>query len=402
MPKLLVITSSYPNGMGEAFFEPELQALARRFDRVDILPMTAHVATSRRLPDTVQTLLPLLVGKAQDIRNVLRRPRPALQVVAELNGQGVGGRDLLNCARMRSALELRLPELKRNGYDMIYLYWGFPWSVMLPQLQPVAPCVQRFHASDFWGGSGGSTLRAGVTEYMNRPERMYFVSRAGQALVSSALPEALRDRLHVRYLGAADMGQIACRPFSEGLSIVSCAFVIERKRLDRIARVVRILSRSLPVTWTHIGGGSVAAIENLRDQAGSDAQVDFRGNVPHAEIAGVFRDLRPNLLMSMSNSEGLAINVLEAMSAGVPIVSTDVGGMGEAVTDKVGLLVEKGHFDDADALAARILREICEGGTLAKARPRVVWETRFNARNNAEIFADELIALCDDKNSQTD
>lgn len=402
MPKLLVITSSYPNGLGEAFFEPELQALARRFDRVDILPVTARVTTPRRLPNTVRTLLPLLGGTPQDIRNVLRRPRPALQVVAELRGRSVGVRDLLNCARMRSALELRLPEIKRAGYDMVYLYWGFPWSVILPRLQSVAPCVQRFHGSDLWGGSGGTSLRAGVTRYMDQPERLYFVSRTGQALVSSALPEALRDRLHVRYLGSVDMGQIACRPFSEGLSIVSCAFVTEGKRLDRIARVVRILSRSLPVMWTHIGGGDTAAIADLCDQAGPDARVDFRGNVPHANIGGVYGEVRPNLLMSMSNSEGLAVNVMEAMSAGVPVVSTDVGGMAEVVTDQVGLLVEKGQFDDAEALAARILHAISEGGTLAKARPRTVWETRFYARSNAGIFADELKALCDAKISQAD
>ena len=228
---------------------------------------------------------------------------------------------------------------------MVYLYWGFPWSVMLPRLQSVAPCVQRFHGSDFWGASGGTSLRAGVTGYMDRPERLYFVSQTAQTLVSSVLPEALCDRLHVRYLGSADMGLIACRPFSEGLSIVSCAFVIKLKRLDRIAQVVRILSRSLPVLWTHIGGGDSTAIGELSDQAGPDARVDFRGNVPHAKIGSVFREVRPNLLMSMSNSEGLAVNVMEAMSAGIPVVSTDVGGMAEAVTDQVGLLVGKGHFE---------------------------------------------------------
>ena len=58
MTKLLVITSSYPNGLGEAFFEIELRALARRFDRVDILPTTARAATARRLPNTVSNLLP--------------------------------------------------------------------------------------------------------------------------------------------------------------------------------------------------------------------------------------------------------------------------------------------------------------------------------------------------------
>ena len=54
-----------------------------------------------------------------------------------------------------------------------------------------------------------------------------------------------------------------------------------------------------------------------------------------------------------SYQEGLPISILEAMSAGLPIISTPVGGIPDAVTDgENGYLIEPG---DSEALASKIL-----------------------------------------------
>lgn len=402
MTSLLVVTSSYPYGHSEAFFTPELQALATRFDRIDLLPVKMTGADRRSVPEAVRALPPLLVGNGQDVINTFCAPHSLVPAVKQLFEPGRSRFDIANMARLRAAMARRLPDLRAQGYDLIYVYWGTPSNTLVPQLRRVAPCVERFHGTDLWGSSGGKALRPGTNDHIDLLERAYFVSDVGRRVMLQAAGSGSESRCHVRYLGSADMGRIQPQPYEAEVSILSCAFLTPNKRVDRTAQVVRRLSETRPVRWTHIGGGDAAAIEDLRSQAGSDAKVDFKGNVAHADIAMIFQDVRPNLLMSMSNSEGLAINVLEAMSAGVPVVSTDVGGMAEAVTDQVGLIVEKGYFDDADALAARIVQGISPGGALVDANPRSVWETRFDAGKNAEIFADELKALCDAKNSQAD
>ena len=80
-----------------------------------------------------------------------------------------------------------------------------------------------------------------------------------------------------------------------------------------------------------------------------------------------------------SYNEGLPMSVLEAMAAGLPVISTPVGGIPEAVTDGIeGFLVEPG---DVSALANR-LEQLLSNPELAehmgKAARRKI-ETAFSA-----------------------
>jgi glycosyltransferase involved in cell wall biosynthesis len=57
-------------------------------------------------------------------------------------------------------------------------------------------------------------------------------------------------------------------------------------------------------------------------------------------------------------TEGLPMTILEAMAAGLPVVSTDVGGLAEVVQDgQTGFLVPA---QSAPALAAAILQLVCD------------------------------------------
>ena len=77
----------------------------------------------------------------------------------------------------------------------------------------------------------------------------------------------------------------------------------------------------------------------------------------HVTLLGARRDV-PQLLAASdafllsSISEGIPLTLIEAMAAGVPVVSTDVGGIGEVVTDgETGLLAPTG---DDTRLAAQL------------------------------------------------
>ncbi|MBE3013299.1 glycosyltransferase [Microbispora sp. NEAU-D428] len=81
-----------------------------------------------------------------------------------------------------------------------------------------------------------------------------------------------------------------------------------------------------------------------------------------------------DLLVLSSSYEGLPVVVMEALAAGVPVVSTAVGGVPDLIRhDRNGLLVEPG---DPDALAGAILRAM---------RPEAHARLREGARDSADL-----------------
>jgi glycosyltransferase involved in cell wall biosynthesis len=78
-----------------------------------------------------------------------------------------------------------------------------------------------------------------------------------------------------------------------------------------------------------------------------------------------------------TNWEGFPLTILEAMRAGLPVVASSVGGVGEAVRDEhSGYLVPRG---DAIQLRDRIVRLLSSPGLRATmgAHGRMVWEQNF-------------------------
>jgi glycosyltransferase involved in cell wall biosynthesis len=98
----------------------------------------------------------------------------------------------------------------------------------------------------------------------------------------------------------------------------------------------------LPRNWqcTFIGDGP--------DQAKAQARAHALGIDRHVRFLGDRDDVpellaQSHLFVLCSNSESLPISILEAMRAGLPVVSSDVGGCAELVTDGVtGLLAKPG------------------------------------------------------------
>jgi glycosyltransferase involved in cell wall biosynthesis len=78
---------------------------------------------------------------------------------------------------------------------------------------------------------------------------------------------------------------------------------------------------------------------------GLQRQIDDLGVAGSVELVGEVDDVperlrRADVFVLSSRSEGMPMSVLEAMAAGLPVVSSDVGGVHEAVADgETGLLV---------------------------------------------------------------
>ena len=82
--------------------------------------------------------------------------------------------------------------------------------------------------------------------------------------------------------------------------------------------------------------------------------VTFTGKLPKADWIALAKDY--NIFINTTNFDNMPLSVIEAMALGLPIISTNVGGIPYLITDGVdGLLVTK---NDAHAMVQAIINTI--------------------------------------------
>jgi glycosyltransferase involved in cell wall biosynthesis len=93
----------------------------------------------------------------------------------------------------------------------------------------------------------------------------------------------------------------------------------------------QVIERYPGARLTIVGGGSgLRELRQTASQMGLGATVTFRGDVdPASDLAGA------QMFLSTSRAEGFSRAVVEALAAGVPVISTDVGGIAELRGDAV-------------------------------------------------------------------
>jgi len=130
------------------------------------------------------------------------------------------------------------------------------------------------------------------------------------------------------------------------------------KRIDLIVRAFAKVAASRPAVLVMIGDGPERGpAQALVRSLGLQRRTCFLGNredcVPALQAADLF--------LQASDSESFGLAALEAQSCGVPVVSTNVGGVPEVILDgETGLLAPAG---DHDALAAAALSILADEST---------------------------------------
>ena len=226
------------------------------------------------------------------------------------------------------------------------------------------PTVETAHTTSPWKWFGSPVIA---------------VSQAvRQVLLNQGLPG---DRITVVYSGIPDFGAVtpprpgpisAQRPLALGMAarfnlIKGQDLAIEASALLHPRLPLRLrLAGSLDTAWAQ-------TMRNLAHARGLDGVVEFSGEC--SDIAALLADL--DGLLAPSRFEAFGLTLLEAFSAGRPVIGTRIGGIPEVVEHgRTGLLCEP---DSPAALAAAIERFAADDAWREQAgrATRQVFETRF-------------------------
>jgi glycosyltransferase involved in cell wall biosynthesis len=189
-----------------------------------------------------------------------------------------------------------------------------------------------------------------------------------------------------------DVERYALAPAPEPGRIVTVGRLAAQKRPDVAVRAMAELRRTYPdATLDVVAHGPLE-----RETSSLVAELGLTGAV---RLLGK-RDDVPELLsraqcfLLTSDYEGCPYTVLEAMAAGVPVVSTRVGGVPELVVDgETGLLAEPGRPDSVARALGRVLGDAAWARNLGDAgreRARGLYSRDRMVRETVELY--ELVA----------
>ena len=410
---LVLLTSNYPFGSGESFLDYELDYLDAYFRKIVIISSNIKDAPRKELGDrftiyrynTEATLADWL-----SLPIILIRQFKVLQALLkdELNFRKSVSQSLSNkqkrwiLKRALKAIDLQTfvkgilakEQLKSN--TMLYSYWlnTGAHAISLIDGQGIKK-IARGHGSDVYEYVMPAGIHPMHHHLSNHLDGIFFISEFGKGYFEKRFPSKGQNTFLSR-LGIS-IGENESKSFKDELefTIVSCSNVNRLKRLNLIIDGLKDLESDQTIRWIHFGDGPLMkdikayAEKNLKDIP--NIFYSFEGQVTNQEVHAFYLGNRVDLILNVSETEGIPVSIMEAQAYGIPAIATDVGGSSEIVNQETGILLEKEFQNEqlVSALNSFLLMKEKEKNEF-KDRCKTHWNEKFNARTNFTQFIKDV------------
>lgn len=167
--------------------------------------------------------------------------------------------------------------------------------------------------------------------------------------------------------------------------LVNVARLYPEKAQDRLIRWFATIAALRPLTrlWIVGVGPLESELKSLVLELGLSERVTFLGF--HNDLAPVFAS--SEIQVHSSRAEGIPLAICEGMAAGMPLVATAVGGIGEIVSHgESGLLVAD---NDGNAFISSVLKLVDDVPLRVSVgeQARTIARTRYSLERAAEMLA---------------
>ena len=262
---------------------------------------------------------------------------------------------------------------RRSRWDALVSHFGLPCGVVAGALREGRPhlCVQ--HSADLHALQrlpGGARIAHAIAA---RSTALWFVSDGARDAFLQLLPANARAFAHAHALvqpmgvepmpapaPAEDRLQLRARLGIERFALLTLARLVPVKGLPA---ALRALAKRGDLEWLIAGDGperpeleALARAASIKGNApalrgGASLRVRLLGTVTGADKAALLRAadafVLPSRVLPSGRSEGAPTALLEAMTAGLPVIAADVGGVGEMLASG-----ERGWLFDPNAIGA--------------------------------------------------
>lgn len=389
---LIFLTSSYPYLPGEQFIEDEIRywAIERSFKTV-VVPLTIS-GQAREIPESID--VNLLLANSNKLWLKLISLVCALfsfifwkEVVYIFKNKGIiwqcywdALRELGHVLRIRKVLAEICNNLK--SVEVAYCYWNSLQcyaAVMLKKERLIEKVITRAHGFDLYEER---------RKYNYMPLKRQFIPGMDVVLTVASSAKLYFENNYLTSPSKVRVSRLGV-PISEFtskcsestvLSIISLSYCITLKRVDKIIDALGVASELLnnkqKIIWTHIGDGPLyEELKNYAEKNLSPLGVEWRmlGSMPNSMVKEIFKTNSFDILLNVSDYEGVPVSIMEAMSYGIPVIAPNVGGIAEIVSSNHGFLLPQMPTVQTIAEAIVFMSSQCkEESVRARAKSKII------------------------------
>ena len=276
-----------------------------------------------------------------------------------------------------------------NHYDLLHYFFSLPTGLLSLYSHGICgrPYILSLRGSDV-PGYDTSSLKLNVLHRLLKPitrriwrkaEKVVALSHVFRELALQTLPS---QPIHVIYNGIDTeifkLGAARQEDLKNGFRLLCVSRLIERKGMDYLFQAVAAI-KDLKIQVGLVGTGShEQKLKRKAKELGIEGRVHFYGYKPPHELARLYNQADIFVLPSLSESFGMVL--LEAMSCGLPIIASQVGGIPEIVeSGKNGILVSSGSAAEIEKavrclLDDPLLRSRLSQNNISKIRSQFTWD----------------------------
>lgn len=349
---LFLFTKVFPFGSAEEYLADEIPFLVSNFSKVYIIPTEyfgPYSKERRTLPEGCE-----LIDLNKTSATIFFSEKAKLFFLVYLSAMIRGPGTLNYLIKFRNLWGLLLHQylqgkkllqtFPENSAHEIYFYsyWCHNSALMLSLLKmdhKILNFVTRAHSFDLyheaWTGTGTGFLPFKQKKF-DEASAIFPVSKAGETHLKNTQKE-WGSKTKCQYLGIQSLSE---NPWLETakFTLVSCSSLSANKRIVKIAEILSFLN--IPCRWVHFGDGPERnLIETSFSKLPENIMVELRGQTPNQEIRSFYATEPIHLFINVSEAEGIPVSMMEAISAGIPVMATSVYGNPEIANEKTGFSI---------------------------------------------------------------
>jgi glycosyltransferase involved in cell wall biosynthesis len=406
MKKIILITSQFPYSGGEQFLETEVKYYKNI--NLTILPRSKNEKI-REIPNNV--IVDNFLADKSSIQNKIIYLLKSLK--SKVFYKELVFENFLNIKKFKIFLssiytyqmyyeifDSYFSELQGLKDIVIYTYWNDEVTYALQSLKKKYnyKLISRIHRGDLYKERKVFEYMPLKKQFIENINKIYTITDSANVYLHDTYGFDL-NILKVSRLGVDDLSIISLPNGNNLFHIVSCSFMVKVKRIDKIINALELLSskcKNINILWTHIGDGYL--YDNLAELAQTKLShidnVDFKflGNLDNKEVYEFYKNGKVDVFINVSESEGVPVSIMEAMSCRIPIVAPSVGGISDMIEDgKSGFLLSERCTIDEIVKSLKNISFFKDINTRKKSYN--IFLNKYNAGKNYKEFIQDILKV---------